>query len=162
MIASENIWSKLWDWNNYRLLNYTIKNNSLCLTLWYIKYRNVYSPPYLVKNILKNNEKDYWNWLFAVGLIKTHDDYFVLGVKSWKYLRKGWTIALIWWALQPDDIKIHTIEDCYSWFLKECNEEIWLKKIPLKAINLFDYSKLDDLMSVCCFILKQGKIKIVY
>lgn len=128
---SEEKWSKLWDWNNYRLVDYKIDDWILLLEVWFVKYRNIWASSIIIDQINNLSKKNRWNGMFVAWLIKSKDNYYILGERSWRYLRKEWELEVLGWVLQPDDIIVNTVWDIYSCLLKELKEEGWIDKIHI-------------------------------
>ena len=123
VLESEQKWSKLWDGNNYRLVQYESNPTSLQLDLGYVKYRNARVTKFLLEDISKLPTDQRANSIFVSWYIHTQDKYSVRGERSARYLCKDGEIEIIGGVLQPDEILVSTIQDILNWFLKEVEEE---------------------------------------
>lgn len=123
---------QIWDGTTYRASSINIKN-SIKLKLSTIKFSRIKAFSSICKEYSDINEEEYTNHLSTIGVIKTADNYFVMGVRG-KNINSS-DVDFIGGGIQEDNVKINTVNDIELNQIIEMQEELNVTKDIISNIK---------------------------
>ncbi|EKE20983.1 MAG: hypothetical protein ACD_7C00397G0001 [uncultured bacterium] len=125
----------IWDSVTYRLENLKAKENKLNITLGEIKYSKRIGARWFLDKLEKLGDGYYPKGIYLAAIVKTKDEYYVMGDLSGKTLVLS-DVSLVGGVLSKDEGIIEKSDDIFGALQREVKEELNIDKENLEDIYL--------------------------